>query len=192
MAISIDEGFEQSKNKLKVYKTFVQSKAEIKKQKLKNKLDEKKLARQQKSLERAKKNQERKEKVQSSYDQLIEILQMAKGAAKPKDNYITKLLIKVAKDIKPKISEIVSEEMLKSLNCSEESTYEDIDIYIKVSTLDLGKILLISPTDTWGKCIYERNPYDGVSNLKSTNQLLYYLSYFADNKEKFFYKSLKL
>jgi uncharacterized FlgJ-related protein len=32
MAISIEEGFEQSKNKLKVYKTFVQSKAEIKKQ----------------------------------------------------------------------------------------------------------------------------------------------------------------
>ena len=175
MAISIEEGFEQSKNKLKVYKTFVQSKAEIKKQKLKNKVDEKKLARQQKSLERAKKNQERKEKVQSSYDQLIEILQMAKGAAKPKDNYITKLLIKVAKDIKPKISEIVSEEMLKSLNCSEESTYNNVDIYIKVSTLDLGKILLINPTDTWGKCIYERNPYDGVSNLKSTNQLLYYL-----------------
>jgi ATPase subunit of ABC transporter with duplicated ATPase domains len=107
MAISIDEGFEQSKNKLKVYKTFLQSKAEIKKQKVKNKLDEKKLARQQKSLERAKKNQERKERAQSSYDQLIDILQMAKGAAKPKDNYVTNLLVKVTKQIKPKISEII-------------------------------------------------------------------------------------
>ncbi len=55
------------------------------------------------SFDFAKKNQERKERAQSSYDQLIDILQMAKGAAKPKDNYITKLLIKVAKDIKPKI-----------------------------------------------------------------------------------------
>ena len=36
MAISIEEGFEESKNKLKVYKTFLQSKAEIKKQRLKN------------------------------------------------------------------------------------------------------------------------------------------------------------
>jgi leucyl-tRNA synthetase len=125
MAISIDEGFEQSKNKLKVYKTFLQSKAEIKKQKVKNKLDEKKLARQQKSLERAKKNQERKERAQSSYDQLIDILQMAKGAAKPKDNYVTNLLVKVTKQIKPKISEIISEEMLKSLNCSESPVHVD-------------------------------------------------------------------
>jgi hypothetical protein len=36
--------------------------------------------------------------------------------AKPKDNYITNLLVKVTKQIKPKISEIISEEMLKSLN----------------------------------------------------------------------------
>ena len=175
MAISIEEGFEQSKNKLKVYKTFLQSKTEIKKQRLKNKLDEKKLARQQKSLERAKKNQERKERVQSSYDQLIDILQMAKGAAKPKDNYITNLVVKVAKQIKPKISEIITDEMLKSLNCSEESTYDNLVIYIKVSSLDLGKILLINPTDTWGKCIYEQNPYDSSLVKKSTNQLLYYL-----------------
>jgi hypothetical protein len=100
---------------------------------------------------------------------------MAKGAAKPKDNYITNLLVKVTKEIKPKISEIISEEMLKSLNCSEESTYNDVEIYIKVSTLDLGKILLISPIDTWGKCIYEQTPYDVLSPKKSTNQLLYYL-----------------
>ena len=176
MAISIDEGFEQSKNKLKVYKTFLQSKAEIKKQRLRNKLDEKKLSLQQKSLDRAKKNQERKEKIQSSYDQLIDILQMAKGAAKPNDNYITKLLVKVAKEIKPKLFEIVSEEMLKSLNCSEESTYTNADsIYIKVSTVDLGKILLINPNDTWGKCIYEQTSYDSSASKKSTNQLLYYL-----------------
>lgn len=175
MAISIDEGFEESKNKLKVYKTFLQSKAEIKKQRLRNKVDEKKLALQQKSLERAKKNQERKEKLNSSYNQLIDILQMAKGAATPKNNYILKILTDSVKKVKPQLFDIISNEILNALNCSEENTYNNDTIYIKVSTLDLNKLLLISPNDTWGQCIYEKTTYSDTSTIKSTNQLLYYL-----------------
>ena len=59
---------------------------------------------------------------------------------------------------KNKISEILIDEIITTIGCSEEQSYEnmiDVDIYVKLKHIDLFKILQVSFEDENGKFYYE-------------------------------------
>jgi len=93
----------------------------------------------QQSLDAAKINEAIKGKLSSSFEQMIEMIAMTKGASISTSEFLRGKFIKVVQKIKPVIMEILTQEMISSLGCSNESTYTPEDIYIKVSSIDLFK-----------------------------------------------------
>ena len=76
--------------------------------------------------------------------------------------------------------EILTQEMISALGCSNESTYQgNMDLYIKISSIDLFKSLIIDPTTSSGKAYYEIKNVSNETLTKTkrpTNKMLYNLT----------------
>ena len=80
------------------------------------------------------------------------------------------------KTIKPQLKQIVLECFIKSLGCDYEQTYQAGDVYVRVESIDIKKILLEDPDSDIGKTLYEKTPIDSqnLSQIpRSTNRLLH-------------------
>jgi len=108
----------------------------------------------------------------TSFDQLLELINIISGSGLSSTKYLKRKLLETAVKIEPKVKEIISEEALKALGCSQEQTFKGYDksnlninplttlpvgegIYVPVQSLDLTSILK-SPVDSkLGKISYE-------------------------------------
>ena len=108
----------------------------------------------------------------TSFDQLLELINIISGSGLSSTKYLKRKLLETAVKIEPKVKEIISEEALKALGCSQEQTFKGYDksnlninplttlpvgegIYVPVQSLDLASILK-SPVDSkLGKISYE-------------------------------------
>jgi len=79
--------------------------------------------------------------------------------------------------IKSRIPDIIQEEMIKQLGCSQEQTYESVingpGLYIPVQSIDLFGMLKLEPTSKLGKLSYEKPPINVQKNPFSMNKELY-------------------
>jgi hypothetical protein len=79
--------------------------------------------------------------------------------------------------IKSKLPEILQEEMIKQLGCSQEQTYESVingpGLYIPVQSIDLFGLLKQDPSSALGKLSYEKDPIRVQQNPFSMNRELY-------------------
>ena len=79
--------------------------------------------------------------------------------------------------IKSRIPDIIQEEMIKQLGCSQEQTYESVingpGLYIPVQSIDLFGMLKLEPTSKLGKLSYEKPPISVQKNPFSMNKELY-------------------
>jgi hypothetical protein len=185
MPIDVNQGFNDSKEKLKSFKSFNAAKSSINNAKDKaNDLYQQNLQKTQTALNKVNKKvdnaeqkiNEAKNKVKSTFDELFELFGSSRGAGSATNNYLTKKFSRIVQEIKPKIFEIFTQEVITSLGCSEEQTYGPQSLYIKVSSIDLFKMLVTDPNSITGKVMYEKDVLDNFSvslSPRPTNKLLY-------------------
>jgi len=186
MVIDISNSFDESREKLKSFKSFNQAKSAYKKAtSLKGDITQAANSKTKTALDKVnklegdvqKKINDAKNKL-TSFDQLLDLIVSTKGAGNSTNTYLKKKLVKVIQEIKPKIFEILIESIVSSLGCSQEQEFNPGIYYIKVSSVDIQKLLITSPTSTVGKCTYEKVDFNSSTVFaipRSTNKMLYSL-----------------
>jgi len=152
-----------------------------KKQKAKTSLDKKKsdVTKQLNELKSGTndiKNQLKNE-VKNQLEQLLDLFKQSLPKSGNKSlNTISRFFLEAAESTKSRINEILIEEVVSTIGCSEEQSYEDKlnqPIYIKVSQVDLFKRLKYSPDDKDAKFYYEESTTGPGVIPNSVNRALY-------------------
>jgi hypothetical protein len=186
MVIDISNSFDDSREKLKSFKSFNQVKSAYKKAtSLKGNITESANSKTKTALDKINKLEGNIQKKindaknnSTSFDQLLDLIVSTKGAGNSTNSYLKKKLVKVVQEIKPKIFEILIESIISSLGCSQEQEFNPGDYYIKVSSVDIQKLLITSPSSTVGKCAYEKIDFSNTTQFaipRSTNKMMYSL-----------------
>lgn len=125
--------------------------------------------------------------VKNQFSQLLDINNLSSPNGSNTINYLKKKLIQALKNSEPQIKEIVLEESFNMVGCDQNQEFVPTDIYIKVKSVDIGKILLnFSPLEKPGKILYEREPpstpqiYPYSMNRELWNRIQSSSSYFTD------------
>ena len=184
MGLDLNNDYDKAKTKISAYQTTVENKKNDlrqKKEKTKTSLDKKKsdVIKQLNELDKgtnALKNQVKNE----IKNQLEQLLDLFKQTLPPKGggslSTISGFFLQAAEKTKEQVKGLLVEEIISTIGCSEEQSYEDKlnqPIYIKVSQIDLFKRLKFSPEDDDAKYYYENEPTTPGAIPSSTNRILY-------------------
>jgi hypothetical protein len=173
----LNEGYKSAKSKIKGFKTFKDIKTGISDITEKNGDSDSPanfaIANPLNKLEEQK-NRAQKE-IQSQLNQIIDLIKANKGNGPNTAENLKNYMIKIIKKFRPEVEQIVEEEIIKLLGCSQQQTYEgDQVIYIRVATTDFRGQLLIDPQSNVGKISYEKNKDLDYAGLKyPMNRQLY-------------------
>ena len=112
--------------------------------------------------EKKKKLKKVKDKYSNQLKDLLEIYKeiLPKNTGGHSLGVLSTLFLEAAENTKSRMVQILVDEMLATLGCSEEQTYNsfiNVPIYIDVKTIDLYKILKKDPTDPSVKFFYEQS-----------------------------------
>jgi hypothetical protein len=118
-----------------------------------------------------------KEKVKNQLEQLLDLFKssLPKSGSKSMST-ISKLFLTAAEKTKEQLKDILIDEIISTIDCSEEQSYENKigqPIYIKVEQIDLFKRLKYSPEDKTTKNYYEKNKTDAGVVPNAFNRALY-------------------
>ena len=89
---------------------------------------------------------------------------------------ISRFFLEAADRTKEQVKGLLVEEIISTIGCSEEQSYEDKlnqPVYIKVNQVDLFKKLIFSPDDEDSKYYYENQPFNIGTVPSSLNRQLY-------------------
>ena len=156
---------ETAKSKIGAYKTINAEKkknAEEKRKANKNERELKKSERTEQIEERKEKRKKAKDKFDNQLKDLLEIFQeiLPKNNGGDSLGILGTLFLEAAEKTKSRMIQILVDEMLSTLGCSEEQTYEgfiNVPIHIDVKTIDLFKILKKPSSDPSVKFFYEKS-----------------------------------
>lgn len=184
MGLDLNNDYEKAKSKVSAYQTTLENKKNdviAKKQKAKTSLDKKKsdVTKQLNELKSGTndiKNQLKNE-VKNQLEQLLDLFKQSLPKSGNKSlNTISRFFLEAAEATKSRMNEILIEEVVSTIGCSEEQSYEDKlnqPIYIKVSQVDLFKRLKYSPDDKDAKFYYENSATGPGVIPNSVNRVLY-------------------
>jgi hypothetical protein len=178
MGIDNSSDFDNAKNKLNSFKDFNSVNQSIKNAQAKVNQFKQKVSSVQQGLDSAKIDEEIKRRVSSSLEQMIEMFAMTRGASSSATEFLRSKFTKIVQKIQPILYEILSQEMVSALGCSNEQSYDPIEVYLKVSSIDLFKCLIIDPNTAVGKSYYESKDFNSQtinSTSRPTNRMLYQL-----------------
>jgi hypothetical protein len=140
-------------------------------------------------------------------NQLEQLLDLFKETFPPSENKaldsLRRVFLEAAESTKGKVKSILVDEIVSTLGCSEEQSYQDKvgqEIYIKVSQIDLFKKLIFSPEEKAAKYYYEtkntsvgaipyslnRELYNRLQNLGQSYQTQYGSQYFGASGQQLF------
>jgi hypothetical protein len=101
------------------------------------------------------KNRVQKE-VMNQFDQLVGLVRSQAGNGPDTAKFLKRLIIKTIKKLRPEIEQIVVEQIVNAIGCSQQQEYVgNTPIYIKVKSVDLTGLLKIDPSTPVGKVSYE-------------------------------------
>lgn len=188
MGLDLQNDYDKAKSKISAYKTTVETKkneAQALREKSSTSVDKKKsdVVKQISELENktkefsAQKKNEIKSEVKNQLEQLLDLMKETfSSSGSTALTFVKRYFLEAAERTKPQIKTILTEEIINTLGCSEEQSYEDKinqDIYIKVSQIDLFKRLVYSPEDETAKYYYETRTTSPGSIPFSLNRELY-------------------
>jgi hypothetical protein len=148
MGLDLSNDYEKAKSKVSAYQSVVENKKNTvrqKKEKAKTSTDKKKseVVKQLNELQSGKneKKNEIKNEIKNQLEQLLDLFKQSL----PKDgnqslSTISKFFLEAAEKTKENIKGILVDEIISTIGCSEEQSYEDKlnqPIYIKVNQIDL-------------------------------------------------------
>jgi hypothetical protein len=149
-------------------------------------------------VEKIKNQQKRFQRsIETSSDRLINLIQSTAGNGPDSFRFLRKIFLQTLKKMQPEILKILSEETIKSLGCSQEQTYNGINvgnlqigslqelpvnqgIYVPIGNIDLNGLLKTSPQSIIGLFTYEKSnpstsgifkPYGGFIPFPSNKML---------------------
>ena len=184
MGIDLTDDYNKAKSKISSYQTTVENKKNDlrqKKEKAKTSLDKKKSDAIKQAKELDKKAANFKNSVKSEIkNQLEQLLDLFKQTLPPTGgkslSTISRFFLEAAERTKEQIKGLLVEEIISTIGCSEEQSYEDKlnqPFYIKVNQVDLFKKLIFSPDDENSKYYYENQPFSVGTIPSSLNRQLY-------------------
>ena len=184
MGIDLTDDYNKAKSKISSYQTVVENKKNDlrqKKEKPKTSLDKKKSDAIKQAKELDKKAANFKNSVKSEIkNQLEQLLDLFKQTLPPSGgkslSTISRFFLEAADRTKEQIKGLLVEEIISTIGCSEEQSYEDKlnqPFYIKVNQVDLFKKLIFSPDDEDSKYYYENQPFSVGTIPSSLNRQLY-------------------
>lgn len=184
MGIDLTDDYNKAKSKISSYQTVVENKKNDllkKKEKAKSSLDKKKsdAIKQIKELDQKAagfKNSVKSE-VKNQLEQLLDLFKQTLPPSGGKSlSTISRFFLEAADRTKDQIKGLLVEEIISTIGCSEEQSYEDKlnqPFYIKVNQIDLFKKLIFSPDDEDAKFYYEDAPFSVGAIPSSFNKQLY-------------------
>ena len=184
MGLDLNNDYDKAKTKISAYQTTVENKKNDlrqKKEKAKTSLDKKKsdVIKQLNELDKGTNNLKNQVKNEIK-NQLEQLLDLFKQTLPPKGggalSTISGFFLQAAEKTKEQVKGLLVEEIISTIGCSEEQSYEDKlnqPIYIKVSQIDLFKRLKFSPDDDDAKYYYENESTTPGAMPSSTNRILY-------------------
>ena len=174
--VDLNQGILSVKDQIsrnKKYKAFKDDVVELKKKAGSTFEDSKKKT--STTLNSAKNNQQKnKRQIKTQLDNLLDIniLSSNKGGSTAK--YLKKLFVKSIDELKPKLFDILTKNILSTIGCSADQTYNaGQSLYIRVQSIDIQKILLQNPTSDTGKILYEQKDIVYGNYPFSMNRELY-------------------
>jgi hypothetical protein len=122
----------------------------------------------------------------TSMDKLIDFIGQTRGTGENTTKYLRKKILEVSVKIEPEIVNILKEESIKALGCSQEQSYKGVTpqnlqiqplssipqgpndgtIYIPIQSVDFFSNLKKSPDTDFGKVYYEKPEPSGDSRFK--------------------------
>ena len=111
--------------------------------------------------------------LKTQLDNLLELKFLSTGSGNSTKQYLKKTFIKAIKEIQPKIIELLNQEVIKAVGCSQDQTFNQQTFYIKVKSIDLSNLLKDDPTSDTGKLLYEQENIQFFNYPFSMNRELY-------------------
>ena len=136
-------------------------------------------------LQDFKKNAKRYQKnVKTQFDELFDIQKTLSDNAqsfsssnlfnKSKNvSQLRKILIEAANRSIEEVKNIIIEEFITTIGCSQEQTYEPTVLFIPIKSIDLFELLKQNPTGTTGQILYEKNGINVQNYPFSMNRELF-------------------
>jgi hypothetical protein len=195
-SLDLQNGYKQAESKIKASKTFI----EVKKDSEKLKKDQKNNLEQSKNrvttnIEELKKNKKRYQRQpKTQIDHLLDLIKSDSGSGTATINYLKAKFVQTAVRISPKIKDIILSETIKALGCSQQQSYGNQTVYIKVQSIDLQGLLKNNPNDTVNSLSYEKLPIIQGNIPYSMNRELWErlqqlnvpITYYGASKQKLF------
>ena len=101
------------------------------------------------------------------------LIQSSGGGPDATKGFVKKIIKKITNDA-PKITKIVIEELLRSLNCESDLSLGPLGPqFFKVSSIDLFDLLKVSPDTVAGRAMYEKKSISDLTYPQSTNKFLH-------------------
>lgn len=157
---------------LKKYKQFKDGEKELKK----NSGDtfEQKKSDITAQLSEAKKLKSKYQKeLKSQFDEMLDLIFITNNNGGQTKKYLKRTFVTALNELKPKVFELLTETSIQAIGCSEDQLYQNQTVYVKVSSIDLGK-LLQEPYDTLvGSISYESKDISYGTTPFAMNKELY-------------------
>ena len=181
MALDLNQSWSDASSKISSIKTTKELKSNEKSLKKKNSNSSKELKsdKNKKRINDIKNSDSdaRKQIKSETKNQLELLLELFKESAPntggPTLSLISGMFLQAVNETKEELGNILVNEIVSTIGCSEEQSYDGGPFYIKVSQVDLFKTLLVSPTDDSGKFFYESEQTTNGTFPYSMNLQLY-------------------
>jgi len=115
------------------------------------------------------------QQAQSQLEQILQLITINTGQSSSTTNALKDIFNKVVIATYRRIPEILFEEAINAVGCSQQQEYQAQTLYIRVQSIDLQKMLLINPDETVGISAYERENTEVGLYPFSMNRELYNL-----------------
>tara|TARA_R110000868_G_scaffold84_3_gene852 strand:+ start:2168 stop:4087 length:1920 start_codon:yes stop_codon:yes gene_type:complete len=173
--LDVNEGFNSIGDKIstdKKYKKIKEDSDNLKKKR--GSSFEKKQSSTSTQLSDAQKTKKRYQKEQKTQiDNLLELKSLSTGSGDSTKKYLKKTFTKSIQELKPKIVELLTQEIVSAVGCSQDQEFNNQTIYIRVKPLDLQNMLKEDPQGDVGKVLYEKTDIQYNNFPFSMNKELY-------------------
>jgi len=115
------------------------------------------------------------QQAQSQLEQILQLITINTGQSSSTANALKDIFNKVVIATYRRIPEILFEEAINAVGCSQQQEYTTQTLYVRVQSIDLQKMLLIDPNDTVGISAYERDDTEIGTYPYAMNRQLYNL-----------------
>jgi hypothetical protein len=181
MALDLNQSWSEASSKISSIKTTKELKSNEKSLKKKNSNSSKELKndKNKKRINDIKNStSDAKKQIKSETKNQLELLldlfkESAPNLGGPTLPLLSGIFLQAVNETKEELGNILVNEVVSTIGCSEEQSYDGGPFYIKVSQVDLFKTLLVSPTDDSGKFFYESEQTTNGTFPYSMNLQLY-------------------